>query len=120
MNAITIAQMSIPELNTTLNDIRSRDQSFQPFYDQVDPDPLMCESYLDFILPELFKWYNLNHNAEILDLVNYHIALQHRHVTNQLHSYDNDPDILPELLLDIQAELQHEDDLSDADTDQED
>lgn len=120
MNAIAIAQMSIPEFNTTLTHIKSCDPSFQPIYDQVDLDPLMCESDLELILPELFKWFKLYHNDNVLDLVNYHISLQHRHTTNQLHSYDNDPDVLPELLLDIQAELQYEDELSDADTDQED
>ena len=120
MNAITIAQMSIEEINTTLNDILSRDKSFKPLWDQVDTDPLMCESDLEDVLPELFKWYNLNHSAEVLDLVNYHIALQHRHVTNQLHIYDNDPETLPELLQDIQEEIEREDELSDADTDLED
>ena len=120
MNAIVIAQMSIPELNTTLNDIRSRDPAFQPLYEQVDTDPLMCESDLEEILPELFKWYHLNYTADLLDMVNYHIALQHRHTTNQLLSYDDDPNALTEIINDIQAELQHEDDLSDADTDLED
>ena len=121
MNAIAIAQMSIPELNTTLNDIRSRDPAFRPLYEQVDMDPLMCESDLEFILPELFKWYHLNYTADLLDMVNYHITLQHKRTTNQLFSYDDDdPDALTEIINEIQVELQHEDDMSDADTDLED
>ena len=120
MNAIAIAQMSISEINTTLRDIKTRDPSFDPVCDQVTADPVQCEWELEWILPDLFDAHKLYHNEHILDLVNYHIALQHRHTTNQLHSYDNDPNILPNLIEDIQAELTFQDELSDADTDTED
>ena len=120
MNAIAIAQMSIEEINTTLRDIKTRDPSFDPICEQVDTDSVHCEWELEWILPDIFKWFKLYQNDQVLDLVNYHIALQHRHKTNQLHCYDNDPSILPELLEDIQRELDIEDELSDADTDTED
>lgn len=120
MNAIAIAQMSIAQINTTLNDIKARDPSFIPLCDQVTADPVQCEWELEWILPDLFKWFKLYYNDKVLDLVNYHISVQHRQTINQLHCYDDDPTIiLPELIEDIQEELTIADELSDADTDTE-
>ena len=41
---------------------------------------------LELILPDLFKWYKLFHNDKALDLVNYHITLQHRHWPRRLNT----------------------------------
>ena len=120
MNAVTIAQMTITEVNSTLLDIKTNDHLFNPLFSRVDPDPLMCEIDLELILPDLFKWYKLFHNDKVIDLVNHHITLQHRHTLNQLNSYDDDIGTLPEILEDIQQELFLEDELSEAGTDQED
>lgn len=119
MNAVAIAQMSILEINSTLNNIKSQDSSFDPLYDQVDTDPDLCEGDLEIIIPEIFKWYNLYYTNTLVDMIIYHIAIQHRYTVNKLESND-EYEYLPEVMSDIRGEIIWLDELSDADTDQED
>ena len=88
MNATVIAQMSISEINSTLNKIKSQDPSFNPVYDQIDMDPDLCEGELEEIIPIIFKWYNLYYTNTLLDMIIYHITIQHRYTVNKLESND--------------------------------
>ena len=119
MNATVIAQMSVSEINSTLNKIKSQDPSFDPVYDQIDMDPDLCEGELEEIIPIIFKWYNLYYTNTLLDMIIYHITIQHRYTVNKLESND-EYEYLPEVMSDIREEVIWLDELSDADTDQED